>query len=285
MKKALQGLRNQLTLDADYWKKIIGEIIVVKHGRQPVPGEELLLGGSGGSQPCIAVQNGSGGPRRALSLGDLVLEARQDVEQKDFEGMTRTASLAQPLPRQESSISGEAVSLTSLDHDTITSLRQFLKTAKLGQERTWAENNLGCDASFHDGSEAETRQVSRQGSFKSFGRFHQQHSLLTRNPSNASTAPSMASSRQSRRCNSGVNIFPLIIVVKFGHQVGRLLEETTLGEFLQAVESVRLRESRESVLVGNGSGLQRRSSEPLVLNGVRNARVQGGRYCEDIPPV
>ena len=67
--------------------------------------------------------------------------------------------------------------------------------------------------------------------------------------------------------------------------MGRLLEETTLGEFLQAVESVRLRESRESVLVGNGSGLQRRSSEPLVLNGVRNAGVQGGRYCEDIPPV
>ena len=159
MKKALQGLRNQLALDTDYWKKIIGEIIVVKHGRQPVPGEELLLGGSGGSQPCIAVQNGSGGPRRALSLGDLVLEARQDVEQKDFEGMTRTASLAQPLPRQESSISGEAVSLTSLDHDTISSLRQFLKTAKLGQERTWVENNLGCDARFHDGSEAETRQV------------------------------------------------------------------------------------------------------------------------------
>jgi len=270
VKKALQGLRNQLALDADYWKKIIGEIIVVKHGRQPVPGEELLLGGSGGSQPCIAVQNNSGGPRRALSLGDLVLEAGEDDEQKDFEGITRTASLAQPLPRQESSISGEAVSLTSLDHDTITSLRQFLKTAKLGQERTWAENNLGCDASFLDGSEAETREVSRQGSFKSFGRFHQQHSLLTRNPSNASTAPSMASSRQSRHCNSGV---------------GRLLEETTLGEFLQAVESVRLRESRESVLVGNGSGLQRRSSEPLVLNGVRNARVQGGRYCEDIPPV
>ena len=213
MKKALQGLGNQIALDVDYWKKIIGEIIVVKHGRQPVPGEELLLGGAGGSQPCLAApQNSSVGLRRALSLGDLALETGQDDGQKDFEGITRTASLAQPLPRQESSISGEAVSLTSLDHDTITSLRQFLKTAKLGQERTWAENNLGCDASFLDGSEAETREVSRQGSFKSFGRFHQQHSLLTRNPSNASTAPSMASSRQSRHCNSGVNIFPLIIV-------------------------------------------------------------------------
>ena len=129
-----------------------------------------------------------------------------------------------------------------------------MQVAKLGQERTWAENNLGCDGSLFDGSEAETREVSRQGSFKSFGRFHQQHSLLTRNPSNASTAPSIASSRQSRRCNSGVNIFHLIVVAYFGHQVGRLLEETTLGEFLQAVESVRLRESRESVLVGNGSG-------------------------------
>ena len=115
MKKALQGLGNQIALDVDYWKKIIGEIIVVKHGRQPVPGEELLLGGSGGSQPCIAVQKCSGGPRRALSLGDLVMEAGQDDEQKGFEGITRTASLAQPLPRQESSISG--ASLASLDHD------------------------------------------------------------------------------------------------------------------------------------------------------------------------
>ena len=145
VKKALQGLRNQLALDTDYWKKIIGEIIVVKHGRQPVPGEELLLGGSGGSQPCIAAaQNSSGCPRRALSMGDLdLLEAGgQDNEAKDFEGITRTASLAQPLSRPGSSNSGEVVSLASLEHDTITSLRQFLKTAKLGQERTWAENNL-----------------------------------------------------------------------------------------------------------------------------------------------
>ena len=49
MKKALQGLKNQLAIDTDHWKKIIGELIVVKHGRQPVPGDELLCGGSGGS--------------------------------------------------------------------------------------------------------------------------------------------------------------------------------------------------------------------------------------------
>ena len=34
----------------------------------------------------------------------------------------------------------------------------------------------------------------------------------------------------------------------FHLQVGRLLEETSLREFLQAVESVRVKESRESVL-------------------------------------
>ena len=155
VKKALQGLRNQIHLDTDYWKKIIGEIIVVKHGRQPVPGEELLLGGSGGSQPCIAAaQNSSEGPRRALSMGDLVLEAegQNNAESSDFEGLTRTASLAQPLSRPGSSNSGEATSLASLEHDTITSLRQFLKTAKLGQERTWAENNLAGDSSFMNGS-------------------------------------------------------------------------------------------------------------------------------------
>ena len=171
VKKALQGLKNQLALDTDYWKKIIGEIIVVKHGRQPLPGEELLLGGSGGSQPCIAAaaEKSSGGLKRALSLGDLVMD--KEDEQKDFEEITRTASLAQPLSRPGSSNSGEVVSLASLDHDTITSLRQFLKTAKLGQEKTWAENNPGGDRSLLDGSEADTREVSRQGSFRC-GRFH-----------------------------------------------------------------------------------------------------------------
>ena len=147
--------------------------------------------------------------------------------------------------------------------------------------------------------------------------------------------------------------------------MGRLLEETTLGEFLQAVESVRLRESKESVMVANGKhalisgkaltepavantlptedlyqarreatmpslsgsvsryfdencfqlnnlmftrlasearrrlsmrnlNLQHQTSlnrnqsgaESLVLNGVSDAQVQGGRYCEeDILPV
>ena len=217
VKKALQGLKNQVqALDTDYWKKIIGEIIVVKHGRQPVPGEELLLGGAGGSQPCLAApQNSSVGLRRALSLGDLALETGQDDGQKDFEGITRTASLAQPLARQDSTISGNGGSLTSLNDDTITSLRQFLITAKLGKERTWTENNLGYESNFLDeGSEVGTREVSRQASFKSFGRFHQKPpSVLSRNPSNASTAPSMASSRQSRHCSSGVASFHLIISV------------------------------------------------------------------------
>ena len=89
-------------------------------------------------------------------MGDLdLLEAGgQDNEAKDFEGITRTASLAQPLSRPGSSNSGEVVSLASLEHDTITSLRQFLKTAKLGQERTWAENNLAGAGTFLDGSRA-----------------------------------------------------------------------------------------------------------------------------------
>ena len=56
-----------------------------------------------------------------------------------------------------------------------------------------------------------------------------------------------------------------------GVQVGRLLEETTLGEFLQAVESVRIRESRESVVVANGRDAKEgrigmaRSMDPLKI--------------------
>ena len=48
-----------------------------------------------------------------------------------------------------------------------------------------------------------------------------------------------------------------------------MLEETTLGEFLQAVESVRIRESRESVVVANGreakEGRMARSLDPLKI--------------------
>jgi len=254
VKKALQGLKNQLAIDTDHWKKIIGELIVVKHGRQPVPGDELLCGGSGGSQPCLAAPSSSSsleGPRRALSLGDLALEDSE--EQRDSEGITRTASLSQPRCQDESCQAGEVSSLVSLEHDTITSLRQFLKTAQRGRERTWAENNIMPGAPgdlFPERSEAGTREASRQSSFN-LGRFQQetayglrvptyagsqrtqQRSSLSRNPSNASTVASNFSSRHSRYCNSGV---------------GRLLEETSLREFLQAVESVRVKESRESVL-------------------------------------
>ena len=54
-----------------------------------------------------------------------------------------------------------------------------------------------------------------------------------------------------------------------GVQVGRLLEETTLGEFLQAVESVRIRESRESVANGRDAKEGRigmaRSMDPIKI--------------------
>ena len=53
----------------------------------------------------------------------------------------------------------------------------------------------------------------------------QQHSLLARNPSNASTAPSMVSSRQSRHCHSGVYILNfnctiVLLMIKGGEATG-----------------------------------------------------------------
>merc|ERR1719495_111917 len=86
-------------------------------------------------------------------------------KQRDSEGITRTASLSQPRCQDESCQAGEVSSLVSLEHDTITSLRQFLKTAQRGRERTWAENNImpgAPGALFHERSEAGPREASRQ---------------------------------------------------------------------------------------------------------------------------
>ena len=75
----------------------------------------------------------------------------------------------------------------SLEHDTISSLRQFLKTAQRGRERTWAENNIMPGAPgdlFPERSEAGTREASRQSSFN-LGRFQQETAYGLRVPTYA----------------------------------------------------------------------------------------------------
>ena len=179
MKKALAGLR-KLHLE-DYWRRILGEILLAKRGQ----GEELL-GGCGGSQPCLApAPAGWGVLRRAVSEGALLdsLAGEEEVV------VARAASLA---PHHLAAEQEDAASMASLDHDTITSLRQFLTRA---HDPSWAQNNLPGwgeeqkSRGEEQGSrgevrgsrgeqgrswvvveEAPTRQVSRQGSFASTAR-------------------------------------------------------------------------------------------------------------------
>ena len=172
MKKALAGLR-KLHLE-DYWRRILGEILLAKRGE----GEELL-GGGGGSQPCLAPGAGGWGVlRRAVSEGALLDTLAREEEVV----VARAASLA---PHHLTADQEDATSVASLDHDTITSLRQFLTRA---QDPSWAQNNLPGwgeeqgsrgevrvsrgeqGRSWEEVEEAPTRPVSRQASFASTAR-------------------------------------------------------------------------------------------------------------------
>ena len=68
-----------------------------------------------------------------------------------------------------------------------------------------------------------------------------------------------------------------------GVQVGRLLEETTLGEFLQAVESVRIRESRESV-VANANGRDAKEGRIGVAKSMDTLKIQNRARRETTMP-
>ena len=175
----------------DYWRRILAEVWVMKHGGEG--GQDLGDGlVSHSSQPCLSVELEEGednlGMRKTVSMGDLI---ESDNPEQD-----RAASphlLAVP---------GAGGGLASVQ-DTVTSLRQFLTSAHLPQPQ-WLEQGLRCP-----GEEAPTR--------------------LLVNPNNEN-------GRSSRRAS----------VVSNPDSVSQLLEQTTLGELMVAVDNVR----RKSMIGG-----------------------------------
>ena len=196
VKKAFQSMKNQMHLD-DYWRRILAEVWVMKHGGQA--GEDL---GDGlvthSSQPCLAGEQEGGvdnlGMRKTVSMGDLI---ENDNPEQD-----RAASPANP---NLLGVPGGGGGMASVQ-DTVTSLRQFLTSAQLPQPQ-WLEQGLRCP-----GEEAPTR-------------------LLVNSNENA---------RSSRRAS----------LISNPDSVSQLLEQTTLGELMVAVDNVR-----KKSMIGGPPGL------------------------------
>ena len=151
-------------------------------------------------------------------------------------------------------------SLEELNEDTITSLRQFLTNAKIARPvEAWVENNLPGYGGDGD-SLAPTRPMSRNSSFNQnhsklnqvtvggFGnatevervrRSSLQHKVHRRNSVKSNI------SRQSTRSAASNGT---------GGPIGALLEKTTLGEFLTAVENVRKKSTMEMDKLGLPEG-------------------------------
>ena len=187
MKKAILGLRNQMHLD-DYWRRILTEVVALKHPGKDLP--DALLP-SGGSSHQLGEMEDPATPdiRKAMSLDTL-------AEREAVEGRSHLV------------VPGVAV------QDTVRSLREFLTSSHLPQP-SWLEQGLRCP-----GEEAPTRlTLGDQGPTLAQGHLTLPQGQATRRISTSHT-------------NS---------------QVGQILEQTTIGQFLTAVENVRKKSVMEGV--------------------------------------
>jgi len=335
VKKAFRGLRNQMQVN-DYWRKIIGEIIVLKHGAgSPDEGSDILLGGGGGgSEPCLGEIDNTVNlaVRRSVSTGDI----QDGLENQGYDGGVLGPGAAgghQPLGRSVSaapqsnflqvpgkvpvnpnfltvpgghvktrSVSGSEQefleqeankSFEELNEDTITSLRQFLTNAKIARPvEAWVENNLpGYD------SLPPTRQISRNSSFKNNSRHNQVTVGGFGNPAEfaavrRSSLQSRVQRRNSVRSTLSRHSTKSAASNGTGGAIGALLEQTTLGEFLTAVENVRKKstigldmeptgESRRNSLSRKFS--KRKTSKEAVAVPQQLATLFSGSKPGDIP--
>ena len=250
VKKALRGIRNQMFV-TDYWKKIINEIIEIKQSDINIDDSAVILTG-GGSEPCFSIPDTHwidveepNAARKAVSTGDIneldqldasfeeELNVKTKLGKKTSEIKISENFLTVPggHRRTRASTPDTDTSFEEINDDTITSLRQFMSVAKIEQPLdVWMQNNLPDGYRKEELTDAPTRQVSRTGSFAG-ARVSGVNgvSAVTRRNS----VKSNLSRQSSRTAMSG--------------PVGDLLEQTTLGEFLAAVENVRRKSQLELV--------------------------------------
>jgi len=256
VKRAFRELRNQIHVQ-DYWKRILNEIISMKEDNGDWMEGELLEGG--GSEPCLGRLSAMGSPvkKRSVSTGDLI---EVDGEGVGGGGDCANPSLGPADTRQslQTLNSKDLSSIEELNEDTITSLRHFLTTAtavakaQAGGDREWIENNIPGGLTL-----PPTRQVTHT-SIKDFyyntvsnpgdeERLKRNRSLQNRRPNRRQ---SLVSRTSSFRSTTSATAGP----------VEQLLERTTLGEFLTAVETVRAKSMAELAVPAEEPKVRRKTS-------------------------
>ena len=253
VKKALRGIRNQMFV-TDYWKRIINEIIEIKQSDINIDDSAVLVTG-GGSEPCFKIPDthwidveDPNAVRKAVSTGDINQLDQLDASfEEELNVKTKSGKKTSEIKisenfltvpgghrRTRASTPDSDGSFEEINDDTITSLRQFMSVAKIEQPLdVWMQNNLPDGYKKEELADAPTRQVSRAGSIvgtrlSGVGGLSGVSGVTRRN-----SVKSNLSRQSSRSAMSG--------------PVGDLLEQTTLGEFLAAVENVRRKSQMELI--------------------------------------
>jgi len=268
VKRVFRGLKNQIQVN-DYWRRIIGEIILMKNGDvQSITENSMLACGSGGSEPCLGEYEGylNLAMKKSVSTGDIhdgVEEnvftdknvapasaghkavARSISESGNFlqvPGRTVSSNfLAVPGGHLKTRASNSNISLEDCNEDTITSLREIFKNTKLNQPvSTWMENNF---PDYSSDSNAPTRNVSRNASFN--GASDNRANSSDQGPVRRSTMQYMVNRKNSVKSNFSRHSTKSSISAANGGAIGALLEQTTLAEFLTAAENVRKKSTME----------------------------------------
>jgi len=302
VKRVFRGLKNHI-YGQEYWKKILNEILTLKQeggeGAEWMDGN-LLTGIGGGSEPCLGDTSMTEDTvkKRSVSAGDI------DLIQED--GTKLNSEFQSSLHSLDKNCLSD---IQELNEDTITSLRHFLENSNIGagagwmggkkeaagrqRDRDlgeWMINNFPDEPGMSLPSLPPTRPISKSNSMRVHHTVHEvprrnRFSSVHSQRGRVDRRHSLNSNRSIRSNSSQASI------------IGQLLERTTLGEFLTAVENVKVKTEAETVIVTEndlpkrkpsvfrkisqnlsrqGSRLQINQGGPLTLNQVTNLLAQTG---------
>ena len=240
VKKAFRGLKNQMLVNNDFWKKIINEIIMIKESDIKIDDSAILVGG-GGSEPCLVGQDLADvdleddeiGVRKAVSTSNIqdTLNTSFEAELEQRPKMSQSSQQLTSLSPRSSfkpsenfltvpgghqrtrarssspdNVDGEGEDSLNeeLNDDTITSLRQFITVAKIAQPvDEWAENNIPGWSQ----SNGTSRQITRTTSLntdnaKTTELPERSNSMKSRPPERRPSVRSTTSRRSTRYVDS-----------------------------------------------------------------------------------
>jgi len=265
IKRVFHHMKNHVQVQ-DYWRKILAELVQLKHGEGWSDENLLDDGAGGGSEPNLGhlvISSGVGEKRRAASTGDL-----------ETVGDNREDNLEPPNKSKEQSLqkldhdNDMLADIEELNEDTITSLKHFLMTSRAISSNantvvarsstdtfaTWLANNVP-DSGM---SLPPTRPITRNNSEKI------NHNTVQPGSSRGTRWQSVHNPKRSRRSDlarqgsvTSQKSLPSVPATV------SLLENTSLAEFLTAVEMVRVKSEAE--IQATVAAEEDRKRKPSVL--------------------